>query len=542
MIRKQREYDGRIPAPVLTGHHRKVIEDRNRDLRTMEFYRNQTKHDQIMNKLHEFITTEYAIYPNFGVVEFFEFVLTNPYNEPQTITIIIDDPEISVVTDSKEWRHLKILHQIYSQVEDQMFNKQEVDPQKNDVKYAQIFLRPKETINIPFKFYSIRADNSVQNDSSYLKHIQNSKDGLIRHVPSKYDLRKANIVFRAEDRNPVSILRLVIDQQPHVVTQTFRFYECENSFLKKNIRIPSSVRALAAHSTALLSGDIKLDGTVTDQSSTTQLYVRSSDLNIVCESRPVLVGEPHDILIKAPTGPSPSLRKFYIAIYADQYLAVPLQIWQIFVHSLHRIDVSATMGQTSRFSLILKGTQSSRMVKCFANSSSEMSIVPEHKFMLGANSVQELNVGVQPNRSGTKHYYLNVVDVETSQLVHSWFVNVNCRPPVISKAFELTLPVSTGMNNVSNAFPSQKRVAYQNPYTTEKAFIFSTNRDDLVTFKERRIRFMPSEQKTIGLRFFPNPMPGFVEIYVFINNENGNNEETFALRVNYVRNFNEAKN
>ena len=28
-----------------------------------------------MNKLHEFITTEYAIYPNFGVVEFFEYVI-----------------------------------------------------------------------------------------------------------------------------------------------------------------------------------------------------------------------------------------------------------------------------------------------------------------------------------------------------------------------------------------------------------------------------------------------------------------------------------
>ena len=68
-----------------------------------------------------------------------------------------------------------------------------------------------------------------------------------------------------------------------------------------------------------------------------------------------------------------------------------------------------------------------------------MSIVPADKFMLASNAVQELNVGVQPRRSGIKHYYINVVDVEMSALVQSWFININCKPPVISKAFELTL-------------------------------------------------------------------------------------------------------
>ena len=85
-----------------------------------------------------------------------------------------------------------------------------------------------------------------------------------------------------------------------------------------------------------------------------QLYVRTSDPNCVCESRAVTIGEPHDIFIKIATGASPNVKKFYVAIYADEYLAIPLQIWQIFVHSLHRVDVTCTQGQTSRFSLILK--------------------------------------------------------------------------------------------------------------------------------------------------------------------------------------------
>jgi nephrocystin-4 len=516
-------------APLLIGNHRRIIEQRSQDLRKMEFYRNQTKHDQIMNKLNEFITTEYAIYPNYGIVEFFEFVITNPFSESQVITIIIEDPDIQVVTNSKEWRHLKLLHQIYSQVEDDMFHREEIDSNHANIKYPQLFLRPKETINVPFKFQTFKANNQVDNND--LNFLMKRTDSIIRNVPPKYELKKTNIYFRAQDRNPIAILRLIIDQQPHVVNQTFRFNECEHSFLKKTIRLPSSTRALAVDSTSGLA-DFRLEGT-SSEPGVSQLFVRSSDPNVVCESRPVSVGEPHDIFIKAATGSSPQVKKFYIAIYADQYLAIPLQIWQIYVHSMHRIDVSCAQGQTSRFSLILKGTQSSRLVKCYPSVPEEMSVVPVDKFMLPASAVQELNVGVQPFKSGVKHYYLNVVDVEMSYLVHSWFINVNCKPPVVSKSFELQLPVSTGISVAS--IVSQKRVSYTNPYSTERHFILSTNRDDLLTFKERRLKFLANEQKTLALKFLPCPVPGFVEIYVFINNENDTNEETFALRIHYVK-------
>ena len=162
-----------------------------------------------------------------------------------------------------------------------------------------------------------------------------------------------------------------------------------------------------------------------------------------------------------------------------------------------------------------------------------MSIVPGDKFMLASNAVQELNVGVQPTSAGIKHFYLNVVDTERMHLVHSWLIYINTKPPIISKSFELTLPVSTTGSLAT--MPAQKRVSYTNPYSSEKHFILSTNRDDLLTFKERRMRFLANEQKTLALKFLPNSLAGFSEIYVFINNENNTNEETFSLRVHYVQ-------
>lgn len=183
----------------------------------MEFYRNQTKHDQIMNKLHEYITTEYAIYPNFGIVEFFEFVLTNPYNEAQTVTIIVDDADLQLITDVREWKHLKLLHQIYTPAEDNLFHREEklVDAIDSAVKYPQVFLRPRETINIPFKYQTFRAPHA--NDQLVV-----DKRGYQLLAGQKYDIKKAVVYFRTEDKNPIAILRLVVDQQPHVINQTFR--------------------------------------------------------------------------------------------------------------------------------------------------------------------------------------------------------------------------------------------------------------------------------------------------------------------------------
>jgi hypothetical protein len=168
-----------------------------------------------------------------------------------------------------------------------------------------------------------------------------------------------------------------------------------------------------------------------------------------------------------------------------------------------------------------------------------MSVVPNSNFQLGSNSVQEINVGVKPLCSGIKHFYMNVVDVEMSLLVQSWFINVNCKPPMVTKAFELTLPVATGANMAS--MPFQKRVLYTNPYSSERVYNLSTNRDDLLAFKERRIRFLANEQKTLGLRFLPNPMPMFIELYVFVNNENDTNEEVFALRTTYAKMIDQSK-
>lgn len=61
----------------------------------------------------------------------------------------------SVVTDAREWLHYKQRNNIQSPIEEGMFSKQ------GSSQYSELFLRPKETVNIPFKFQTFQADHSV---------------------------------------------------------------------------------------------------------------------------------------------------------------------------------------------------------------------------------------------------------------------------------------------------------------------------------------------------------------------------------------------
>ena len=157
-----------------------------------------------------------------------------------------------------------------------------------------------------------------------------------------------------------------------------------------------------------------------------------------------------------------------------------------------------------------------------------MTLYPSEQFMLAAGAVHELNVAIRPMHDGNKYFYINVVDVEFHQLVRTWLVCVSARAPMISRAFELTLPVGGGKG-------CSKKITYTNPYPHKKTFLVHSNREDLLQFKENRLDIEGGGTNTIGLRFVPVQREGSAEILVFINDEDDKNEETFRVSAVYQR-------
>nr|XP_039250329.1 nephrocystin-4-like [Styela clava] len=476
-----------------------------RDLRTVESYRSRLKPNHITELLTLSITTQHTIRPSLGSAHFVELQLKNPFSSQHTVTIECDSPELRVVTDSREWRFFKSKCNLRTPVEENMFNFDQA------TSLPQIYLRPKETVYVPFRYQGFEVGQEISpGPSQFFKPtptvLQQIKAGQ-NHGTIKAKIVRAYL--RTSDGKPISVLQINVEPQPHVVDQTFRFYNPEASFLKKCLRLPPFKNTFT-------------DGTAS------RFHVECSDPEIICQARSAGPTEPQEIFMKAPCGQSPSVRRFFLALYNDAFISAPIQIWQFYIHALQRVDVNSVLGQTTRLALVLKGTQTARMVRCFSSHPLQMEVSPSESFLLTANNVTELTVGVRPIGSpGIRYMYVNVVDVEYHQLIRSWLVAVSSKQPIVSKEFEIEVPIAGG----KGCF---KKITYTNPYPIRKKFQLLSSRPDLLSFKETQFELASSETFTIGLRFAAGiHRPGKHNVHVFIDDHENKNEETFLIIVNY---------
>ncbi|XP_059230229.1 nephrocystin-4 isoform X6 [Mustela nigripes] len=309
-----------------------------RDLQVIAAYRERTKAESISSALSLAITTTHTIHVTLGTAEFFEFALKNPHNVQHTVTIDVDNPELSIIQDSREWRYFKDAAELNTPVEEDMFHlRGNLAP--------QIFLRPRETVHIPFRY------------------------------------------------------------------QTF------------SVGSPALVQASAE--------------------------LRSE-----------------------------------------------------------------------------KGTDAGSPQKSSAMSTKHAKTDPRGVFALPPHAVQDLHVAVRPWRAGSRFIHLNLVDVDYHQLVASWLVCLSCRPPLISKAFEITLAAG-------DCKGAHKRITYTNPYPSARTFHLHSDRPDLLQFREDSFQVGGGETYTIGLRFAPRDSAGEEEILIYINDHEDKNEEAFCVKVTY---------
>uniref|UniRef100_A0A663LX37 Nephrocystin 4 n=1 Tax=Athene cunicularia TaxID=194338 RepID=A0A663LX37_ATHCN len=470
------------PTPGAAAGWREQRGWHTRDLQIIDAYREHTKGESISRMLSQAITATRTVRAVLGTAEFFEFALKNPYGVQHTVTIEVDHPELSVILDPREWRHFKELTQSLTPVEEEMFHL------RDDLK-PQVYLRPNETVHIPFKYQTFSADPAVvaaqvagpaglgARAEAAACSLGKSGTGRTKHI---------QVSFQVSRGKPIALLRVKVEPQPHVVDQTFRFYHPELTFLKKTIRLPPW-HTLPGAPVGMPGGE-------------PEMFVRCSDPDIICETKNMGPGEPQDIFLKVAGGPSPQIKKFFVAIYTDAWLAAPVQIWQFYLHSLQ--------------------------VRAFTSHPQELEVDPDGAFLLPANGIQELYIGVRPRRAGSRFIYLNLVDVESHQLVSSWLLCLSCRQPLISKAFEISMPAGGGRG-------CNKRITYTNPYPSPRLYFLGTNRPDLLQFKEDSFEVAGGEVYTIGLRFAPSQGTGEEEILIHINDHEDKNEETFCVKVLY---------
>lgn len=467
-----------------------------RELRTVGLFRADHKHDKISHLLSHAVTTETTISAAFGQPIYIEYVFTNPFHMERTF-ILMPPPgqELRLLLDADEWRHFKREFKSNCTVEADMFR---VMPSGE----ISLYLRAAEEIRIPlvYQTFQSHADTVLATDVEG----SSNKDETIRESSV---VATHEFIIRGGDGQRAGVLLLSVTSLPFAIDREFRFWQSQNHFLRKTIRLaPGSVFVpwnSSRHNKPKLEG------------------VRSSNNDVICEALVAEANDPQDIVLKYACGPSPEVASFYVALFSNQFLSEISEIWLVHVHSLERIEMSGTLGQVTGNSITLAKSHCSRKVQLFS-SDPDVRVIPSDPFMLVANSIRVIGLEFHPEAVGSRHHFVTVVDVEFSQVLNTYLVVTTCHQPQVTKSFEISVPAKTVAN---------KRVSYRNAYPMAKRFHLKSDRPDLVVFKSPCIEIDGGESAYIAMRF-ESKAAGVVEhIYIFIYDDDGKSEECFSVKV-----------
>ena len=455
---------------------------RRKDFQVLDLYRKDHKFHKIDSLLTDSICSEISFDAASGTAYYFEHELKNPFNETLVILIEIPDQSISLVNNANELRYFKNLYNSLTPIENDLIHFGE----QNE---PQIFLQPKESVYVPFKYQSYQ----IRPPSHNSKHLDEFK------IPIK---------FLTFEKKPVSVLTFRVKPQPTLTDFTMHFYHPERIFFKKTFLLPST---MFPHPSENISDGIS---------------AISSDKSVFTVVSRSEVGDSFQLHLKVACDNQVHQHTFYLLLYNNRFLSKPAQTWEICIHQLSRIDMNCTFGQSSYAKVYLKGTAFTRVVQAFSSHPRVLHVQPKDNFVLSANSMMEICLGVRPTFTGSRNMCVNVVDREMSQIIQQWIVCINSKEPNVSRSFQIVIP--TDHSKITT-----KRIAFKNPYSKKREFFLHTSRADVLSFKENSFQVNGLTPHTIFLIFQPVSYSVDIDILIFINDNHDNTEECFCVQVAY---------
>lgn len=132
--------------------------------------------------------------------------------------------------------------------------------------------------------------------------------------------------------------------------------------------------------------------------------------------------------------------------------------------------------------------------------------------------------------------HVNIVDVDTNELISSWIVCINTQTPVVMKSYDVDYLVANH-KNTNNGVDAllNKKIIFKNPWDISRKFMLISS--DEMVMKPRasimdvtargtsylRLAFLPPATRTTTIS----------NVYLFLNNEEGQTEEAFLFTITY---------
>nr|KAJ3416726.1 Nephrocystin-4 [Polyrhizophydium stewartii] len=349
-------------------------EERERDLKTIDVFRERRRHDKTVEILRREITTKHTIHPTFGQASFFEFVFSNPYSADATFRIVWQDQELRLVVDPNEWLFHRRVHGLPPKVEKHL-----VRIASQGV--AELFVERGESVAVPFVFQSFAGGLGGHGHEGVAEHAgahggKAAAGGSPASGETGIYPRTVSVAFLNTRDQPAAMLALSIRPRPYFVDRVIRLFRSEDELVRKIIRcpagtglpVPIATTTQPSSSSAAATPTAPGPGPFYDMANQGQIYVRSNMADAVCALASSRTdASTREITFKYRVGAAPGTHVVYILFYTDPFHTTLSEVWRVFVHSLFRFDMNCVFGQTTPASLVLRGSSMSRPVMCFTN-------------------------------------------------------------------------------------------------------------------------------------------------------------------------------
>lgn len=496
----------------------------------INWYRQGQKRMLLQRVLSHSLAATLRIYPRFGSPLFFEHPVTNPFGHEERFLIEVDDSELRIVSNFEEW--LLLREQCASSIGE--LGPKPIEPElfdhdgKGNILVA---LLPHETLHIPFVFLSMKP---YRQHGAVNPNRGNSRSNVALRAESKEE-SKESMQFDNHDEEPsrqvevkiiscthghvCAVLKIGVFPRPFVVNRVFRFFEPENTIMKRRVELRQSLKPM------------HLGGFT----NTASKYVHCVEHNFDGEAKVMIEWADSgagnlELLLRYRCGSFPDAGDFYLIIYNDPYQCSLYEIWHVVVQSRQSIFLHSSVGGSSTIDLVVRGDRFTRRAKAYSSQSLDrVEFSPDNIFQLIPGAYNKVALRYHPKQTGMRRVQLNLVDVDSRELISAWLLTVSTTSPPVMRRYDVEVPEGTDVH---------KKILFKNPWNVPRKFFLTSSDENVMKPRVEVLDVAPHGNSYLRLWFSKKRdeilIGGSQEVYLFLNNDEGQNEESFLFQVKYL--------
>jgi len=193
------------------------------------------------------------------------------------------------------------------------------------------------------------------------------------------------------------------------------------------------------------------------------------------------------------------------------------------VQSRQRLDVHGPVGNSSTVDLVVRGDKFARRARAHASCSyDKIDFAPDVPFQLVPGAYNRVAMRFSPRGMGTRRLQVNLVDVDSRELISGWILTTTATAPAVMRSYDVDALIGKPMN---------KKIIFQNPWDVPRRFVLTSSDETIMKPRNATMEVAPHGTAYLRLWFNAKTSEAATEVYLFLNDDAGQNEEAFAFRV-----------